>query len=283
MSRLYWTTRNKEVELLGMEAHWIHAIPSLAIEGYWRLESIVSSFSDSLLKPLAEAIETRNIFSGGSRPETLLKEVDEFLAERRSDPFRLASSIRQSLRLYLTSGISEARIRHQGGTFGVADINHNTAMVVGSPVIQFATKLSGYCEAHAFVEEEDRPWAAQLVRDGREMGIFRPRMGWEEVAEFLDAVEAHPGPVVTHYSVCESFPNPGVAGWEPEIAEGEHEDDAWDRWYELSDDEKWDMSLPKLRESWWLRISPDTMKPTFGHTVTIMDVLAGLSGAANGK
>lgn len=40
-------------------------------------------------------------------------------------------------------------------------------------------------------------------------------MGWEQVADALDDVLAHPGPVVTSYSVCDPFPEKGT--WAEEM------------------------------------------------------------------
>jgi len=52
-------------------------------------------------------------------------------------------------------------------------------------------------------------------------------------------------PVVMSYSVCESFPNSSTTTWKPPFDE-ESGEDIHDAWYDLPDDEKWQMSVDAI-------------------------------------
>lgn len=126
----------------------------------------------------------------------------------------------------------------------------NTALYMGSNPVKLAARLHGQCEIHAYVEGKNRKWLAEIIRQGRNIGFYREDMGWEEVIALLE--ESDEGPVVTSYSVCESFPNAHVAQY-PDV--DEDEDAAW---YKLSREEQWERALIGLRDSGsGLEMSPD--------------------------
>ena len=124
----------------------------------------------------------------------------------------------------------------------------NTANDMGSDPIKLLARLHGQCEIHAYVEGPNRAWLAGIIARGREIGIFRAEMGWESVVDLLRSRDD--GPVVTSYSVCESFPNSGVAKF---VYDG----DAPDAWYDLPHEEQWRMGLAGIRSERGLEMKPD--------------------------
>lgn len=113
----------------------------------------------------------------------------------------------------------------------------NTALAVGSDAVKLAARLHAQCEIHAWVDGPNRDWLADLIESGRTAEVFRPNMGWEEVAAFLrvDQVE----PVVTSYSVTDGFPHP------PDDFVGD--DAAFDAWFERPKEHQWAEALEALR------------------------------------
>jgi len=123
----------------------------------------------------------------------------------------------------------------------------NTAIVAGSDPVVLGARLHGQCEAHAYVEGKNREWLADVIRHGRKIGFLRKDMGWESVVELLEIDED--SPIVTSYSVTESFPNRWIAGLRQDSDE--------EAWYDLSHEEQWDMAMKKLGENEFLEMGPD--------------------------
>jgi len=115
----------------------------------------------------------------------------------------------------------------------------NTALVAGSDPVRLMARLHGQCEIHAYVEGPNRSWLATIIETGRTAGIFRPSLGWESVVELLRSRDD--APVVTSYSVCQSFPNPTVAGWT--------DDREGDGFYDLPEAERWSRGMSALRQN----------------------------------
>lgn len=118
----------------------------------------------------------------------------------------------------------------------------NTAIVAGSDVMKFMARLHGQCELHGYVEGTNRAWLARIIQTGLETRVLRSKSGWEDVIELL--LSRDDCPVVTSYSVTESFPNKEMA----EHGEWERREDGdGDSFYYLSDDEAWGYSMRGLR------------------------------------
>lgn len=180
------------------------------------------------------------------------------------------------------------------------DIILNTALVMGSDAVELLAHIHATCEIHGYVEGEHREWLADIIEVGREDRILRPHQGWEEVAALLR--KADDSPVVMSYSVCEGFPDAGLAKdaglWSPgpeheghytaeqeaeyrQYADDRHERDKaergisfdypysgptegqywWDgdEWYDLPDDQQWNLCIEALRTKWagYIDITPD--------------------------
>lgn len=165
--------------------------------------------------------------------------------------------------------------------FGIA---LNTLVAMGNEVLRFCARVHGYCEIHGWVEDADREWLADVIDAGRRENVLRPAQGWESVAEFLRTTT---GPVVMSYSVCESFPNAGIADWTPDPAavvipegyadegfdeEAFRRDAAWDAWYDLSSDEQWALGMRGVRSREYdLRLTPNDDRG-FGPGLSAFDI-----------
>jgi len=128
----------------------------------------------------------------------------------------------------------------------------NTLYRIGDAPLKLAARLHGQCEIHAWVDGPNREWLAEIMEWGRETGVFRAEMGWEAVIELLRKRDDEP--VVTSYSVCESFPNAGVAGWlqleenQARLRKDETlRDSIHEEWYELSGKRQWELAMTRLR------------------------------------
>lgn len=87
----------------------------------------------------------------------------------------------------------------------------NTAIVAGSDVVKFMTRIHAQCEIHCYVEGPNRKWLSDIIEKGYKSNILRPNMrrsggeGWQDVIDLLR--KRDDSPIVCSYSVCESFPN----------------------------------------------------------------------------
>jgi hypothetical protein len=166
--------------------------------------------------------------------------------------------------------------RVNGEFIGVWELALNSTIVVGNDVTRLLARMHAQCEIHGWVAEHNRPWLAEIIREGRRSGLLREGMGWESVADLL--ANGDGGPVVTDYSVCDSFPNPYVAAWTPPDESGED----GDAWYDLPFDERWDLSVAGLQSQnreW----SPDEWAvPYFMSGATVFDLHREMSKVAVG-
>lgn len=171
---------------------------------------------------------------------------------------------------------------HHGGSisglaFRVGDreatafqVQLNTAMIVGNDVIRFLARLHAQCELRGWVAEENRPWLADIIDEGRRTGLMRPDAGWEKVAELLRNGDC--GPVVTSYSVTQPFPNRHSSAWTPDPKLDS--DEADEEWYDLPAADRWALGVTSLRpDAEW---SPERhARPHFGGGgLTVFDIAA---------
>jgi hypothetical protein len=147
----------------------------------------------------------------------------------------------------------------------------NTLIASGSDPMILAARLHGQCEMHAYVVGRQREWLSGIIGRGLETGIFREEMGWEAVRALLR--QRSDEPVVTSYSVCEQFPNSGVAregrAWCPTPG-GEG-----DEWYDLDAAQQWQLAWEGLLRSdpdRWLELGPRWREYHFGPALTAYHV-----------
>lgn len=155
--------------------------------------------------------------------------------------------------LRVSSG-SDARLYLRGESFDLFDVQLNSATVLGGDALKLAAKIHGQCEIHCYVEGTNRNWLASLIEDALNKAIFRKDLGWEEVITLLRKADG--SPVVCSYSVCEQFPNAGVANWTP--PKDEDGDDNHDAWFDLPNEEQWSLAMDGLRKhGGGLEMKPD--------------------------
>ena len=87
--------------------------------------------------------------------------------------------------------------------------------------------------------------------------------GWLGVAALLENSADAPGPVVTSYSVCDSFPDQ-PRGWV-----GEDDD-----WYELPFTKQWELAMTAIRLQYGLEWKPEQWDLRFGNGITGYDLRA---------
>lgn len=179
--------------------------------------------------------------------------------------YEMRRRLRQTLDTYFSVG-DDGAIILDGKPVDLFCLTLNSALAWGNRAVQLAAKLHGQCEIHAYCEGEDRVWLAELVEEAVEVNVFRPEPwgydGWHKVAEFLRASDNEP--VVTSYSVTDSFPNPSFLPDDVEV----NPDDQWEAWSQFDSAQQWEWSMEKLRGEGGLRISPDRLDAPFGDGMT---------------
>lgn len=169
-----------------------------------------------------------------------------------------------------------------GQFVGCTELALNTLIATRSPVLSLMAHLHGWCEEHGFVEAENARWLGDIIRNGRHDSILRPEQGWEDVLTLLaEVVESGQGPVVTSYSVCESFPNRYLLGseffvpWTEGQEENPEDDAARERWEKLSNDEAWALATDGLRTREYRReISPEEQDIGYQSGASAFDLMA---------
>lgn len=161
----------------------------------------------------------------------------------------------------------------------------NTITVIGNEPLKFLARMHAQCEIHGYVEGCDRKWLADIINAGRKDGLYRRNAGWESAVALLES--ADDSPVVMSYSVCEQFPNAGIANWYQWPDGAEHDygkltetqkeafDEHSDKWHDLTDDERWRRGIDGLRAKGGnLRIQPDGFADYgYGNGLSAFDVL----------
>ncbi len=195
-----------------------------------------------------------------------------------------------------------------------SNVGLNTALKMGSDPMKLAAKIHGWCETHCYIEGEDREWAAGIIDQGLDIGVYRRGMwyvprphdslsegprseqpdakfisqGWENVLTLLRSRDDEP--VVLSYTVCEGFPDHSDTAeyWDswPEGVEHsytklspeqkEERERLSEIWYERPYEEQWELAMSGLRtRKPWARLSPKTLGTVFFHVpVTVYDLLA---------
>jgi hypothetical protein len=173
---------------------------------------------------------------------------------------------------YLTGFEPILEVPGHGRVHGM-DLALNTAIVLGGDPLRLLAHMHGTCEVHGYILGHDRGWLAGIIDEGVASGVLRQSMshytggtredsGWLALAEMLR--ERDDEPVVTSYSVCEGFPNPGVALVPPDDVEA---------WYDLPDDVRWDQAWTNLQKIPWLRWDPEGFpNPGFASGLTAFEL-----------
>lgn len=270
MSRVYWHTKDRTVELRGSERAWLSHVANGPAEAAWDLNASIDS--------VKHAVRIINMV-----PEEKRGYVGEYLrAAQQTADWPTAQRLTDALGVHLRVDGFDFQVA--GHTLHSYDVGMNTTLVAGSDVLRLAAKIHGYCESHMWIDEPDQEWVAGIIDDGLQAGIFRSGVwyepapgaerkwssqGWDDVTELLRSPDT--GPVVLSYSVCESFPSRHLSDWQPP-----EDDPDGDSWYELPGDEQWDLAFAGLASSRpWLQLTPESLTGrTFGPPVTFYDLFA---------
>lgn len=289
MSRLYFHSPSGDAELMGSEYHWLRSL-------IYKITLGVLDADDSYhIDRLRELIPH-----------------DHYMA--RQDVTRpgwvapWASTFAMALR---NAGGGPEVLAYAGRPIAAFSLALNTAALVGNDAIRLATRLAGQSDIHAYVEGPNRAWVADMMERGVDSGIYRKGLhvdnwpdgshgpwrsqGWEDVIALLRARDDEP--VVTSYSVDDSFPSPTVMGETPPMPDGWRPDDwseqewadededsqaEWwethhrDQWYDQPADVKWDQGMAAIRTSGMgLDVRPDDWGTfRFEHELTVLDLYA---------
>lgn len=190
MSRIYFHSLDKESEVYGSER----------------------AYMGHLCTDLAYSVSELDSFFFEKSP--MLKVLEESNNRKYSkEDAKMAFNLFNSMFFNINWKVNDRNVN----SFAVV---LNTAMALGGDAIKLYARLHGQCEIHAYVEGEYRSWLADIIDKGVESKILRvfPEdgekeylqnqkrfIGWNQVSKHLR--ENNVNPVVTSYSVCESFPN----------------------------------------------------------------------------
>lgn len=276
MSRIYFHSPSGEAEVLGAErAHMGVLVNDLA-------EDWIRNRAHIYLEPLRELTAESYLQSESDKPHFL-------------------SSVITALRVRGDRNLLTLR----GRPIDAFAMVLNTAIEVGGKRMRLVARLEGQCEVHAYVEGKNRAWLADLIQDALDAGMLRRGMGW-------DGPPAHPygkgdgvipllrsrddEPVVTSYSVCDSFPYAArevmplppedwrLDGWSEQEwndLSDESRDDYRDQrraetFGDLPDEEQWARGMTWLRErsaSMMLELRPDDwLAFKFGRRLSLLDL-----------
>lgn len=276
MSRVYFHAPHRDAEVRGSERAYFNGV--------------CNDIALALLNP--------NGWQARQEIESLLVNPADYLAKIGDDrewarAFETWFSVGD-----MTAG--ESGFRVGDSVIPASELALNTAIALNSPQIAFMAHVHGLCESHIWIEAENAGWMADLIAKGREDNVFRAGQGWEDVIGLAREVEASgDGPIVLSYSVCEQFPDAYTAGWEPPTCEAcggdgkpnprmKYTDDDYDycttcdgqgalrdAWYDLPEQERWDVGVRALREGEWpFAMGPDRQGQGFLSGKSIFDIKA---------
>lgn len=166
-------------------------------------------------------------------------------------------------------GVGDFDLNLNGKPVEAFALNLNTVLTVGNDAMKLAARIHGACEIHAWVTGANRGWLAGIIDQGISSGIFREGQGWNDVTAMLRLRDDEP--VVTSFSVTDSFPNTQCTNEWPAWPVGVPE--RWDAltdaqqqqrgaleeaWHELEPAEQWRQGDEWLRsQGAGLEIAPD--------------------------
>ena len=223
VSKIYFHSSNKTAAVHGSERYLF--------------SSLCSGITWSVLDNVAKEYGDQKSILRKARPQ------DHYALQSRDFAEDLAMSMRVGQTDFL---VGDKRVSG-------FSLSLNTAYFMGSDPVKLAARLHGQCEIHAYVEGANRRWLSEIIKHGRDIELYRSGMGWESVIDLL-LIDDN-SPVVTSYSVCDTFPNSSVANYTPPTVDGELDYDAW---YDLPLDKQWAMAIDGLKKSGrGLELRPD--------------------------
>jgi hypothetical protein len=249
MSSISFHTIGREVRVSGRE----RAMMGVICNRFLKMQ-----MGDLAYEPL-EWVE--HVFARGHYIADMAVELR--LATNDHEKARLSSRLAQSLETFFHVGDARDVVLLDGEPVDLFALALNSAIQWGNRAVQLAAKLHGQCEIHCYVEGEDRAWLADLIEEAVACDVLRGDVwgydGWAEVARLLREDAA--APVVTSYSVCDTFPNPSFI---PDGIEIDPDDDGrWEAWSRIEPEKQWEYAMAKLRAVSGLRLSPERLDDFF--------------------
>ncbi|MFI1889845.1 hypothetical protein [Streptomyces jumonjinensis] len=280
MSRVYFHSPHRTAELRGSERAWLGGlITDIAI-------GALGLGSTARIDRLRELIHP-----------------DHYMAKQDTTGPGWLSAWASSYATAFSVGWSGSAplIQHRGRAVETFELALNTALTLGGDAVKLGARLHGSCEIHAWVDGPNRSWLADIMQGGIDAGVYRDGFarqiggggtvwsdqGWGDVIALLR--ERDDEPVVTSYSVCDGFPDPGVGDWMPPWPKGVPRDwrelteeqrnarsERSEEWYDLDDAEQWRISMAGLRASKkGLQLEPAGWSAfRFGHRLSVLDLVA---------
>lgn len=266
MSRVYFHTRNHTAEVLGSERAY--------------LGSLVDDFGCAMIDGNAlRQLRERGFLSSGSEVGARMHQLGAV------DVQRVLLALRYGF------GDSSGGLAYRGHPIPYFRTALNTVQRAGNDSLILAARIHAQSEIHCWVAGVNRWWLSDIISDGLDVGTFRQGQGWEGVIRLLR--DRDDEPVVTSYSVCDSFPSIPDGwmdqAWPPE-QHGTYDWDALtyeqqravsvrtDEWYELPDEERWELSLAALyarSDRDGLEMRPDDWRRFhYGEGLSFFDLLA---------
>lgn len=168
-------------------------------------------------------------------------------------------------------------VDHDGTPLQNFSLQLNTILAIGNDPLCLAARLHAQCEIHCYVEGPNRAWLAEVIEAGLGVNIFRDGEGWDKVITLLRLRDDEP--VVTSYSVCDSFPTHGSDQgvpwqvWKPTRVD-EYGEANWDDWHGMPHEEKWRLALGGIRgiPEAELELRPRDLRRPFGHARSLLDL-----------
>lgn len=179
-----------------------------------------------------------------------------------------------------------------GADVSIFSAQLNTIATMGSDTMCFLARIHAQCESHGWIDGPNRAWAAGLLEDALDNHVFiREDAGWRDVIAMLRKRDDEP--VVTSYSVCESFPDPWHLFNDYGKITKHHEDcckyggepdpdfdccnDCWaDQFAEdTSVEQMWEWGMDWLRkQTGMLEWTPETNRLRYGHMLDCFEIRA---------
>lgn len=204
-----------------------------------------------------------------------IKNPDKLYFSRYED-----KKFEESFKMSFQSGIGDITFVHKDDEIKSFSLALNTAIAVGSDVVQLMARIHAQCEIHAYIKPENFHWMARIIDKGLKLNILRDNQGWEHVIKLLETSKE---PIVTSFSVCDKFPNSYLANWSSICNEGcdcgadqeEGEDCEYEDWYELDFHKQWDLAWEELEQNTsCLELTPDGWEGYFfNKNVSAFDII----------
>lgn len=223
LSRIYFHTKKREVEVRGTERAYMNVL--------------CGDITNAIFRPLITAYK---------EPQRILNYIpkDSYLHSVSS------INIKRDFETFIS--VSDGYLLFKNQKVACFDLILNTALVVGSDPIKLYARIHGQCEIHCYILPNNFEWLSKIIQQGLNSNIFRGGIRgyptrWDDVLELLKNTKD--SPIVLSYSVCDQFPNRFVAKWEDDC-DGED-------WYKLSGEQQWELAFSELEKDKGLEITPE--------------------------